>query len=151
MSIIIQWNILEVWVNIEKGGHMKITSGQIRKIYAVANEYGIDRDLLHEIVENETNKEHIKELSFNEAIKVIDRINGKKQSAKPDEEHMTYKQEAYIKGLAKDLLWIKQDGTVDEKRLNGFVSKFYGITSYKWLTRTMATKVIEGLKSLKNK
>ncbi len=130
---------------------MKITPRQIRKIYAASNEYGIDNDLLHEIVSSETKKEHIKELTFEEAVRVIDRIEGKKQSAKPDEEHMTYKQEAYIKGLAKDLSWTSEEGTVDEKRLNGFVSKFYGITSYKWLTRTMATKVIEGLKALKNK
>lgn len=127
-----------------------ITMAQKRKIFAVANEHGIDNDLLHELVLNETKREHISELTFYEAIQVIDRIEGKKQSARPDREHMTYKQEAFIKGLAKDMGWIIS-GKVDEKRINGFVSKFYGIDNYKWLTRTMATKVIEGLKSLKDK
>lgn len=126
----------------------KITPSQMRKIYALAKENGIDNELLHIIVENETGKSSIAELKIMEAVKVIDKIEGKKQSYNPKKEHMTYKQEAYIKGLAKDLGWVDVDGDIDEKRLNGFCKKYYGIETYKWLTRSLASKVIEGLKQL---
>lgn len=126
----------------------KITPSQMRKIYALAKENGIDNELLHIIVENETDKNSISSLSITEAVKVIDKIADRKQSHNPKTEHMTYKQEAYIKGLAKDLGWLDVNGGIDEKRLNGFCKKYYGIETYKWLTRSLASKVIEGLKSL---
>lgn len=126
----------------------KITPSQMRKIYALAKENGMNKELLHIIVENETDKTSIAELNIMEAVKVIDKISDRKQSYNPKIEHMSYKQEAYIKGLAKDLGWVDVDGGIDEKRLNGFCKKYYGIETYKWLTRSLASKVIEGLKTL---
>lgn len=125
-----------------------ITEAQKRKIYAVSKEYGIDHELLHVIVKNISGKDSIKELSIMDAVKVIDRIQGKKQSTDPKKEHMTYKQEAYIKGLAKELDWIDEDGLLDERRINGFCKKYYGIDNWKWLTRSLASKIIEGMKML---
>lgn len=125
-----------------------ITEAQKRKIYAVSKEYGIDHELLHVIVKNISGKDSIKELSIMDAVKVIDRIQGKKQSTDPKKEHMTYKQEAYIKGLAKELDWIDDDGLLDERRINGFCKKYYGIDNWKWLTRSLASKIIEGMKML---
>ncbi len=125
-----------------------ITEAQKRKIYAVSKEYGIDNELLHIIVKNISGKDSIKQLSIMEAVKVIDRIQGNYQSVNPKKEHMTYKQEAYIKGLAKDLEWIDEDGLPDERRINGFCKKYYGIDNWKWLTRSLASKIIEGMKML---
>lgn len=120
----------------------------MRKIYALARENGIDNELLHIIVENETGEESITSLDITSAIKVIDRIEDRKQSTNPKQEHMTYKQEAFINGLAKDLGWLDENGVPDSKRIDGFCKKFYGIENHKWLTRSLASKVIEGLKNL---
>ena len=126
----------------------RITPAQNRKIHSLANEYGLDSDLLHSVVKSETGKSSIKELTVMDAVKVIDRLESKKQSVDSSREHMTYRQEAYIKGLAKDLSWIDEDGKADTKRIDGFVKKYYGVDSHKFLTRKLATKTIEGLKSL---
>ena len=129
----------------------KITPSQMRKNYALAKEYAIDNDLLHIIVESETGREHISELTIMEAVKVIDKMEGRKQSTDPKKEHMTYKQEAFIMALARELKWVDEEGNIDDRRLNGFCRKYYEIESYKWLTRSKAGKVIEGLKSLLRK
>ena len=57
----------------EKTNGMGATSKQVRAIYAIAREQGITRDRLCEIVKKWTGKE-IKELSVQEASKVIDRL-----------------------------------------------------------------------------
>lgn len=129
----------------------RITPAQNRKIHSLAKEYGLDSDLLHSVVQSETGKSSLKELTVMEAVKVIDRLEGRGQSYDSTREHMTYRQEAYIKGLAKDLGWTGEDGKVDKKRIDGFVRKFYGVDSHKFLSRSMASKVIEGLKSLLSK
>lgn len=128
-----------------------ITQAQNRKIHMLAKEYGMDDDLLHAMIQAETRKDSIKKLSIMEAVKVIDRLEGRAQSYDVKTEHMTYRQEAYIKGLAKDMGWTDEKGNADTKRISGFVSKFYGIDNYKWLTRNMASKVIEGMKKLTDK
>ena len=119
-----------------------ITQAQNRKIHMLAKEYGMD--------EAETRKDSIKKLTIMEAVKIIDRLEGRAQSYDAKHEHMTYRQEAYIKGLAKDMGWV-DEGNADTKRISGFVSKFYGIDNYKWLTKSMAGKVIEGLKKMAEK
>lgn len=128
-----------------------ITPAQNKKIHMLAKEYGMDDDLLHAMIEAETRKDSIKKLTIMEAVKIIDRLEGRAQSYDAKHEHMTYRQEAYIKGLAKDMGWIDEKGYADTKRISGFVSKFYGIDNYKWLTKSMAGKVIEGLKKMAEK
>ena len=126
-----------------------ITPAQNRKIHMLAKEYAIDNEMLHAIVFQETKKESIKQLTIMEAVKVIDRIEGNKQVVNSDKEHMSYKQEALIKALAKELGWVDTSGNLDEKRLNGFCKKYFGIECYKWLSIKLASKIIEGLKNLK--
>lgn len=126
----------------------KITPSQMRKIHALAKEYGMDRDLLHSLIESEIGKTSIKELTIMEAVKVIDRIEGKKQSVNPGKESMTFKQRTYMFDLCKALGWTNEDDTINETRLNGFCRARYNCPSYTWLTRRTASKVIEGLKVL---
>ena len=126
-----------------------ITPAQNRKIHMLAKEYAIDNEMLHAIVFQETKKESIKQLTIMEAVKVIDRIEGNKQVVNSDKEHMSYKQEAFIKSLAKELGWVDTSGNLDEKRLNGFCKKYCNIERYKWLSVKNASKIIEGLKNLK--
>ena len=62
---------------------------------------------------------------------------------------MTWKQMSYVQSLARELGWVTEAGQVDDKRLNGFISKRFGVDHYRWLSRSMASKVIEGLKNMK--
>lgn len=123
----------------------KITQAQMRKIHADARELGMDDDLLHEYVYMLTEKESLKSLSVNEAVRVIDGLEGKKGYAAGD--RISYRQESYIFILLKKIKWTDQEGNPDKKRLNGFVKKQYGIDDYRWMTRGIASKVIEALKA----
>lgn len=62
---------------------------------------------------------------------------------------MTWKQMSYIQSMARELGWVTEEGKVDDKRLNGFISKRFGVDHYRWLSRSMASKVIEGLKNMR--
>lgn len=125
-----------------------ITTSQMRKIYVTAKERGMDSDLLHIHIQMLTGKESLKQLTISEAVKVIDSLEGKAVS----ERKMTDKQFWYIQVLMRELGWTDEEGKPDFKRLDGFCSKYYRIDHYKWLTPSVASKVIEGLKSMqKNK
>ena len=114
----------------------KITAPQMRKIYAVAREQGIDKETLYELVEATTSSSSIKALTVQQANDVIDRLVGK-QTIKG---YATEKQKAYIRNLTKDL------GRDDPKRLRGFLKKYTKVDDIKWLTQRQASNVIEGLK-----
>lgn len=125
-----------------------ITTSQMRKIYVTAKERGMDSDLLHIHIQMLTGKESLKQLTISEAVKVIDSLEGKAAS----ERKMTDKQFWYIQTLMRELGWTDEEGKPDFKRLDGFCSKYYRIDHYKWLTPSVASKVIEGLKNMqKNK
>ena len=81
-----------------------------------------------------------------EAVTVIDALEGKRQAKNSD--HMTAKQEYYLKCLAKEAGMTDEDGGLDEKRLDGFCRARYNVMRYAWLTRQQAGKVIEGLKAM---
>ncbi|MBP3487302.1 MAG: regulatory protein GemA [Roseburia sp.] len=125
-----------------------ITTSQMRKIYVTAKERGMDSDLLHIHIQMLTGKESLKQLTISEAVKVIDSLEGKVVS----DRKMTDKQFWYIQALMRELGWTDEEGKPDFKRLDGFCSKYYRIDHYKWLTPSVASKVIEGLKNMqKNK
>ncbi len=124
----------------------KISAAQMRKIHALSRELGMDDDLLHEYVSMLTGKDSLKGLTVTEAIKVIDGMEGKKGYANGD--RATYRQNAFIRVLVLQLGWADAAGEPDKKRLDGFVKKQYGIDDSRWMTRKVASKVIEGLKEL---
>lgn len=123
-----------------------ITASQMRKIHASARERGMDNDLLHIHVEMLTGKDSLKELTIHEAVQVIDSLEGK---GTKEPGGITWKQMSYIQALAKELGWVTESGKVDNKRLNGFISKRFGVDHYRWLSRSTASKVIEGLKNMR--
>lgn len=123
-----------------------ITPAQKRKIWVLARNSGMDEDLLHSYIEQLTGKESIRELTIMEAVTVIDALEGKRQAK--DSDHMTAKQEYYLKCLAKEAGMMDEDGRLDDKRLDGFCRARYNIMRYSWLTRQQAGKVIEGLKAM---
>lgn len=123
-----------------------ITPAQKRKIWILAKENGMDDELLHLYVSQLTGKDSIKDLKITEAIKVIDALEGKRTGQPAD--HMTKKQENYLISLAKETGMVTQTGELDEKRLDGFCRSRYKVMRYAWLTRSQASRVIEGLKAM---
>lgn len=126
----------------------KVTAAQIRKIYITAREHGIDDDLLHEHIFMIAKKDSIKILTKEEAAKVIDSLEGRQASGKNP---MTQKQRWYILSLAKRAGLTDETGKVDEKRLNGMCEKYAKTGSYKWLSRSGASGMIEALKNMAGK
>lgn len=123
----------------------KATQAQLRKIYVLAKEAGMDHDLLHLYVNRMAKKESLSELTITEAGAVIDGILGK---ARGKGEHVTRRQEWKIKDLAKKMGWKDEKGEADEKRLNGFLRERAGVNHYKWLSKKEASGVIEAFKDM---
>ena len=124
----------------------KITSAQNRKIHMLASQLGMDDDLLHEFVRAITEKEHISGLSIMEAVRVIDGLEGKKSYAAGS--HMSERQKSYIFFLMRQIDWTEESGKPDLKRLNGLVKKQYGVDSYQFMDRKVASNVIEFFKEM---
>ena len=126
-----------------------ITQPQQKKVHALARELGMDDDLLHEYVYLLTERTSLRELSLNDAVRVIDGLEGKRGYAKGD--RITYRQESYIFILAEHLGWTDETGRADKKRINGFIKKQYGVEDYRWLTKELAGKLIEALKDMEER
>ncbi|MBQ8982690.1 MAG: DUF1018 domain-containing protein [Lachnospiraceae bacterium] len=122
-----------------------ITPAQMRRIWALARDNGMDTELLHLYVSRITEKESLKELTIMEAVKVIDALAGKPVETA---DHLSSRQEQYLIDLAKQLGMVDEDGNLDRKRLDGFCRSRYSVGSYTWLNRSQAGKVIEGLKAM---
>lgn len=120
------------------------SSGQLRMIRALASRNGLDDDLLHEYIYAQAGVKSLRSLTMAQAISVIDKLNGKGGKTGM----MTYKQESYIKALAKKLGWVTPENEADMERLTGFVKERFGVSSMRWLTSVRASKVIEALKAM---
>jgi phage gp16-like protein len=118
-----------------------ITAAQRRKIWAAANQRGLDEDDLREIVRQITGQTSTKALTIHEAVRVIDRLEGKPE--KPAGNQITKKQLWKIKDLEKALGWDD-----NSKRLEAFVRKYAHVDKLPWLTRYQAINVIDGLKAV---
>ena len=115
-----------------------MTEKQRKLLFVLAKQKGMDNELLHNYVEAQTGKQSITEVTTQEAKILLDSLQEKKQTAKG---RITAKQLKYIKGLCQCLGW-------EEKGLNQFIEKQYGISNINWLTSKQAAKVIESLKSI---
>ncbi|EKN88889.1 hypothetical protein LEP1GSC034_3860 [Leptospira interrogans str. 2003000735] len=63
----------------------KLTPAQRKKIWAMTREKGISSDLLHNIIFEISKKEHLGDLSIQEARQVIDRIQGERRKVSKGE------------------------------------------------------------------
>jgi hypothetical protein len=124
---------------------MKVTSSQIRKIYATARELGIDNDMLHTYVFNRTGSEHISTLTVAEAYKVIDGLESHRieKEDKVIPGRANERQQRYILDLAKKLGWNDEPW-----RLKGYLRKYAKVEDVAWLTSRQASNIIEGLKKM---
>lgn len=115
-----------------------MTEKQRKLLFVLAKKRGMDNELLHNYVEAQTGKQSITEVTTQEAKRLLDGLQEKKQTAKG---RITEKQLNYIKGLCQCLGW-------EEKGLNQFIEKQYDVSNVNWLSSKQAAKLIEGLKSI---
>lgn len=107
----------------------------------------MDNELLHAFILNNTQKEHISDLSKYDAMNVIDKMDEMKTGVKKTKTYrsnMATQDQVYkIKALERELGW--KD---NPKRLKAFMKKYTGIENINWLTFTKASNLIEALKKV---
>jgi len=121
----------------------KITPEQNRKIWATARQLNMDSEAVHNLVYMVTAQESLKELSKDEAIRVINemerRINGDDKFR-----YVRTKQGRPVAMISKEQLWkidqlVKQLGWDNNpKRIQGFCRKYAKTDDPRWLTKQQA-------------
>ncbi|TEB09157.1 regulatory protein GemA [Pelotomaculum propionicicum] len=135
----------------------KINPAQTKKMWAAAAELWPREDMkemLYSLVQRLTGSSSISSLTAVGACRVIDELekflgrdNAKKfprrrAAAAPGGPRGATEQQLWkIRGLAEKLGW-------DDKRLLGFVKKYYRVDKVEWLTYAMAQACTEGLKAM---
>lgn len=121
-----------------------ISKPQMKKIFALAREAGLDNDVLHELVEATTGSSSIKALTKAQAKQVIDRLN--KILGYTPAARATKKQVWQINKLAEELGW-----SDNPKRLRRFLERRQGVSHPTYLQPGQASDVIEALKAIKRR
>ena len=127
-----------------------VTYSQIKKIHALANERGMDNDLLHEHMEMLVHKLSIKNLTKREAVILIDSLEGQTGSL-IGKVRATSRQMHFIYGLMKELGWVTGEGKPDLARLNRFLQSDesgFKLSDHRLLNIGMASDLIEALKAM---
>ena len=132
----------------------KITEKQLRMIWTLARQLGMDDELVHEMVFQVTGKDSLKKLTVPEAVGIIDglindgakvRKKRKPRRGLPENvvELLTGKQIRLIEYLVDQLGWNNPN------QLTGFNRRV--IKKERICTIKEASKVIEGLKAIANR
>lgn len=124
------------------------TPAQLRRIYGLARERGLDDEMLHAYVSQLTGRESLKELTMKEAARVIGALD---PAGGYTAGGITPRQKKYLLGLAKELGWVDNDGNADMGKLDEFALRNYKKHAVKWLTISEAGKMIEGMKAIAEK
>lgn len=125
------------------------SAAQVRKIYALARERGMDADLLHAHMETVCGKASMKEITVSDGIRIIDSLEEKRKEA--GKESASQRQLRYIYGLMRKIGWTTEAGEPDTDRLDRFLQSpkaGFNLGSHKWLTRPAASRLIEALKDM---
>ncbi|MEF2968336.1 phage protein GemA/Gp16 family protein [Paenibacillus sp. M1] len=122
----------------------KITYPQIKKIYGLSRQAGLNDEELHDLVYSVTRSDSIKSLSKNQGIKVIDRLTSLVKGHPPT--RATPNQIWQINKLAEEMGW-----TNDPRRLRHFLENQQHVSHPSYLTPEAASKTIEALKNIKRR
>ena len=121
-----------------------LTPKQLKCIYALGRAGCMDSEELHGVVYTAAKKEHVSELTVEEARRVIDRLKlltGEKPKRAAD--RATKGQVQLIYSLAERLGWSEEP-----KRLTAFLEKQYGISHPSFLDRRSTNSCIAATDSL---
>ena len=116
----------------------RITAPQRKKLFAVIRELGLSQDILYSYIDQETGKEHVSELTKQEAATLIDKLVSLATKRKG---MATDRQLWKINELAKVLNW-------NEKSLMKFVLKYAKVAHVRWLTQSSASAIITGMSNI---
>ena len=121
-----------------------LTPKQLKCIYALGRAGCMDSEELHGVVYTAAKKEHVSELTVEEARRVIARLKlltGEKPKRAAD--RATKGQVQLIYSLAERLGWSEEP-----KRLTAFLEKQYGISHPSFLDRRSTNSCIAALKAM---
>lgn len=118
-----------------------IDNKQKKAIWTAAKEKGLSKDDVYSVILNTAKKEHMTELTYVEAAKVLDKINNKNNRNYSGPGKITSNQMNMINDLVNKLGW-------NEERLNGFIKSKYKLEVINWLSMKQASNCIEALKNM---
>lgn len=125
------------------GGRV-LTPQQLRCIYALGRKGGLDDEALHGVVYTTAKKEHISELTADQARRVIDRLKQLTgQGPGRGVDRGTKRQVALIFTLAERLGWGDEP-----RRLRAFLESQYGVSHPSFLDRSRTNSCIAALKAM---
>lgn len=122
-----------------------MSNGQMRMIYALARQAGMDNDTLHDVAYGITGKESLCALTGTEGARVIERLKAYMGTSGDIPDRATQKQQWLIRRIEAEMGW--RD---DPSRLRGLVEKVTGVSDMRFLTVKQARKVIEALKAMQH-
>ena len=118
-----------------------IDNRQKKAIWTAAKEKGLSKEDLYSVILYISNKDHMTDLTYVEAAKVLDKINNRNSRNYSGPGKITNNQINMINDLVNKLGW-------NEQRLNGFVKTKYKVEVIKWLSMKQASNCIEALKNM---
>lgn len=118
-----------------------IDNRQKKAIWTAAKEKGLKKEDIYSVIYVIANKEHMTDLTYVEAAKVLDKINNRDSRNYSGPGKITRNQINMINDLVGKLGW-------NEQRLNSFVKAKYKVEFMKWLSMKQASNCIEALKNM---
>jgi ribosome biogenesis GTPase A len=130
-----------------------ISAAQMKMVYTLARNQGMDDDVLHARVQAATGKEHVREMTCMEAAKLIDSLTGKDTSNRRRYDRplnrASQEQINKIIALARRIGWMTDaEGHESYERLHGFLRARYHVERLDWLTPDSANRCVEALKAM---
>ncbi|SHJ59843.1 regulatory protein GemA [Desulfofundulus thermosubterraneus] len=120
----------------------KATAPQLRKLFCLARELGMDHEDLRGLAYNMAGVDGLSQLTRRDAMRLIDYLVDR--SRKDYRPTAASRQQIYlIEKLAAELGW-----NDNPRRLAGFVRRTAGVAHMRWLDAAGAYRVIEGLKKM---
>lgn len=116
---------------------------QIKTIWGLAKNIGLEKDNLYDIIEAITGKRSMTKCTGTELNKVVLRLGRYKDSQGSDSNKASKEQIWKIRELEKELGW-----SDNPARLQGFMKKFSGVEHKEWLKKWQANNLIEALKKM---
>lgn len=138
-----------------KRGRTSAPRSSIRTIWGIAKspELSLEEADLYALIERETGKQHMRELSQGQIDKVCRVLQQMKDSVAPAPKQgkrtdeggnpQTVAQRRKIYKLTEELGWNDTPA-----RLNGFILKMFRVSRIEWLTVSQCYKLIEALKKM---
>lgn len=119
-----------------------IDGKQRKAIWAASKAKGLSHDDLYSLIYTISKKEHMSDLTYTEAAKILSRLNNKKEESNNTEYvpgKISPAQMSMIYNLASIAGW-------DIIMLNKHILKKYNVQIINWLSRSQASSLIETLK-----